>query len=67
MSRFIGVETNFDGLAAHLAERARVLAAAHLRSRAMAARADERRWRRAGLLWPLFARGPFTKGPFTKG
>jgi len=41
-------------LAGHLAARARVIVAA----RHAARRDDPRRWRRAGWLWPLFAREP---------
>lgn len=53
----IEAQTNFETLAAGLVRRARALAAAHLQTRAMASQADERRWRRAGLLWPLFTKG----------
>lgn len=53
----IEADTNFDSLAARLTQRARALGAAWLQSRAMAARADARRWRRADLLWPLFTKG----------
>lgn len=44
------------GLAARLAERARLLAEAHIESRRRARRGDGSRWRRAGLLWPLFTK-----------
>lgn len=44
----------FEALAARLTARAAALAEARARSRALEARADESRWRRAGLLWPLF-------------
>jgi len=47
----------FAALAARLAARAGTLAAAHRAARLLAARGDERRWRRAGLVWPLFAKG----------
>ncbi|KPH57579.1 hypothetical protein ACLIMP_02235 [Novosphingobium aerophilum] len=40
-----------------LASRAEALAAAHAEARRMAARGDETRWRRADLVWPLFAKG----------
>lgn len=53
----IAPHTSFAALAARLAERARALAEAHVQARAMAAQSDERRWRRAGLLWPLFTGG----------
>jgi hypothetical protein len=43
----------FADLAARLARRARALAEA----RAAGRQAGERRWRRAGLLWPLFPKG----------
>lgn len=42
----------FDRLAERLLARARALAA----ERALARRDDPRRWRRAGLLWPLFGK-----------
>ena len=42
-----------DGLASRLIARATALATAHVRY----PRQDETRWRRAGLLWPLFAKG----------
>lgn len=45
----------FEALAARLFARARRLAAARGESRALARRNDPRRWRKAGLLWPLFA------------
>lgn len=51
----IAARADFDALAARLTARARQLAAARLQARAMAG--DERRWRRADLLWPLFAKG----------
>ncbi|SFF73924.1 hypothetical protein SAMN05518801_101109 [Novosphingobium sp. CF614] len=48
----IAARAPFERIAEHLAERARTLAAARLRMRD-----DEHRWRRADLLWPLFAKG----------
>ncbi|MCW1429155.1 hypothetical protein [Novosphingobium sp. JCM 18896] len=42
----------FDRLAARLLAKARALAA----QRELARRDDPRRWRRAGLLWPLFGK-----------
>jgi hypothetical protein len=46
-----------DALPSRLIEKAAALATAHGRTRLLARRQDERRWRRAGLLWPLFAKG----------
>lgn len=51
----IAAATDFAALAARLAFRAGALADARLRARGLAG--DESRWRRAGLLWPLFAKG----------
>ncbi|WP_156370160.1 hypothetical protein [Novosphingobium sp. Leaf2] len=48
---------DYAGLAARLATRAATLAVAHATVRLLAARGDDRRWRRAGLVWPLFAKG----------
>jgi hypothetical protein len=53
----IQVETDFDALAARLAARAGTLAVAHATALLLAARQDARRWRRADLIWPLFAKG----------
>jgi hypothetical protein len=50
-------DTAFDDLARRLAARAAALAAAHAQARHLAARRDESRWRRADLVWPLFAKG----------
>lgn len=50
-------ETNFDALARRLTLRAGTLAVAWATSRRLAARRDDARWRNAGLLWPLFAKG----------
>lgn len=44
-------------LAERLAERAARLAAARAEGTARARRADPWRWRKAGLLWPLFGKG----------
>lgn len=52
----IAAATDFAALAARLADRARTLAEARLAARAPAP-GDARRWRRAGLLWPLFTKG----------
>jgi hypothetical protein len=57
----IQVETDFEALAARLAARAGTLAVAHTTALLLAARRDARtdalRWRRADLVWPLFAKG----------
>ena len=53
----IDAEAEVDALTVRLTRRARMLAAAYLKSRAMAARTDGRSWRSASLLWPLFAKG----------
>ncbi|MCT2399204.1 hypothetical protein [Novosphingobium mangrovi (ex Huang et al. 2023)] len=53
----IEASADFGALAARLIQHARTLANAHLQTRALAARNDETRWRRAGLLWPLFTKG----------
>jgi hypothetical protein len=53
----IRAEIAFGAIAARLAERAGKLAIASATSRVLAARKDESRWRRAGLVWPLFAKG----------
>ena len=47
----------FDALARRLERRAVTLAAARTRSALLARRNDPLRWRRAQLLWPLFAKG----------
>ena len=49
-------DTAFARIAAGLIARARALGQARAASRALIARGDSRRWRRAALLWPLFAR-----------
>lgn len=51
----IAAGTDFAALAARLARRAAALADARLRTRSLGG--DESRWRRAGLLWPLFTKG----------
>ncbi|WP_156135415.1 hypothetical protein [Novosphingobium malaysiense] len=53
----IDAEADFASLASRLAGKARALAIAHIGARALARRHDARRWRRAHLLWPLFAKG----------
>ncbi|MEJ2409981.1 MAG: hypothetical protein P8Y48_11745 [Novosphingobium sp.] len=53
----IEAETDFGSLAARLVRRARALATAHIEARTLSGRDDPRRWRRAGLIWPLFAKG----------
>lgn len=47
----------FAALSKRLAERARLLAKARLATRRLAAARNETRWRRADLVWPLFAKG----------
>jgi hypothetical protein len=47
----------FDDFARRLVSRAETLAAARAETRRLAARGDESRWRRADLVWPLFAKG----------
>ena len=44
-------------LTARLVHRAAALACAHAETRALAARGDPGRWRKARLLWPLFTKG----------
>lgn len=44
-------------LAGRLENRARELAQAHAERQALTRRPDSRRWRRAALLWPNFAKG----------
>ena len=53
----IEADAPFEALAKRLAARAATLAAAHAAARLLRTRGDERRWRRAGLVWPLFAKG----------
>lgn len=53
----IEADTDFASLASRLTEKARALAAARIETRALNRRGDDRRWRRAALLWPLFAKG----------
>jgi len=45
------------GIVARLTARAEALAEALAERQALARREAPRRWRRAGLLWPLFAKG----------
>lgn len=45
-------------LAARLGAKAEALARAHAEARLRRRRRDARRWRLAGLLWPLFAKEP---------
>ena len=48
--------TGGEALARRLADRAKTLAVAVGTSRLLARRADPARWRKARLLWPLFAK-----------
>jgi hypothetical protein len=50
-------EPPFEELAQRLEDQAEALARAHAEQRLLALRNDPRRWRRAHLLWPLFAKG----------
>ena len=50
-------KTPFEALAAQLAARARALAEARAESDLLARQGHASRWRRAALLWPLFAKG----------
>jgi hypothetical protein len=52
----IRAKPNSRGLAARLAARAATLARAAAEDRFRARRFDPWRWRRSGLLWPLFAK-----------
>lgn len=53
----IKANASFDTLAVRLATHARALALAHAATRLLAKRRDDSRWHRAGLVWPLFAKG----------
>lgn len=57
MSRPIEARVDFGNLAERLTRRAEALAEAHAESRKLAAQGNETRWRRAALVWPLFAKG----------
>ncbi|HMO68595.1 MAG TPA: hypothetical protein PKD92_11760 [Novosphingobium sp.] len=46
----------FDRLVTRLAAKARALAEARAEAHALARRDDPARWRRARLVWPLFAK-----------
>ncbi len=48
---------SFEALSTSLVARARALAEARAASALLAKRSDPARWRRAGLLWPLFGKG----------
>lgn len=52
-----GTQPDFAALARSLAAKAGKLAAARSESLALAHRGDPRRWRKAGLLWPLTTKG----------
>ncbi len=55
-------EPAFDALASTLTEAAQTLAEAGAHSAAMARGGDPLRWRRPGLVWPLFAARLAKKG-----
>lgn len=55
-------DTALDRLTRSLTAKAALLATARIRSRLLARRNDDSRWRRANLVWPLFASGRHTKG-----
>jgi len=57
MSGLIEAEADVSALLSRLTAKARSLATAQMQARALAQRGDARRWRRAGLIWPLFAKG----------
>jgi hypothetical protein len=50
-------EPSYEGFTARLAARARALAEAAATQAELTRRNDPQRWRRAGLLWPLFGKG----------
>ncbi|MBV1918971.1 MAG: hypothetical protein KUG65_13045 [Sphingomonadaceae bacterium] len=51
------ISGSLEGFAVRLAHKAAAIASARIASRQLARRDDPRRWRRPGLLWPLFAKG----------
>ncbi len=57
MTGAMKAETDFDALARRLTASAATLAVAWASSRRLAARQDDARWRKASLVWPLFAKG----------
>lgn len=46
-----------EAFATRLADRARQIAEAEVATTELARRRDPLRWRKAGLIWPLFAKG----------
>ena len=54
----ISARTPGAGLVARLAGKAEALALAHAEAGLRSRSRDARRWRLAGLLWPLFAKEP---------
>jgi hypothetical protein len=52
------VNSDLAALADRLAAKARTLAEAQAENAVLARRSDPVRWRRAALLWPLFAKAP---------
>ena len=51
------IAASFDTLARRLTVKAAALAQARAERSALARRDDPARWRRPGLLWPLFTKG----------
>ena len=51
------IVASFDALARRLTTKAAALAQARAERSALARRSDPARWRRSGLLWPLFTKG----------
>ena len=51
------VTHNFEALAARLIEKARLLGEARVAERRLARSDPAARWRRPGLVWPLFTKG----------
>lgn len=51
------VKHTFEGLAARLIDKARLLGEARAAERRLARSDPAARWRRSGLIWPLFTKG----------
>ena len=54
--RMIEVRSRDQGLVRRLTEKARKLGEAHVATRVLARRRDDRRWRSPALLWPLYTK-----------